>query len=323
MGLLCAQVAERWLVIDRLLPVPGLLDAGCGALFTVALPDGSLAAAASCTHWEGEPGSLETTWGAARQHELTVRAAGENSSAALDVLLSQWRKHLATVPGADEVDSSAVVTWPSRDVAGAVPLLRHGFSPYAVIAARVTEVADEAARGGVRPSPAVPSARPKFHVRRANPADLDAVVRLGLDVVRYDANFGGVVERPWTAAALEREMAELLAAPQPWVWLAILGGAPVGMLAAEPPGAADWIGHRTTLSPVAYLLLMGVRGGDRGRGIGAAMAAELSDQVRAAGVPVTLLHYAQVNPLSAPFWSQQGYRPLWTCWEARPAAHSS
>jgi len=34
---------------------------------------------------------------------------------------------------------------------------------------------------------------------------------------------------------------------------------------------------------------------------------------------VTLLHYAQVNPLSAPFWSQQGYRPLWTVWETAPA----
>ena len=35
---------------------------------------------------------------------------------------------------------------------------------------------------------------------------------------------------------------------------------------------------------------------------------------------VTLLHYEQVNPLSGPFWHQQGYRPLWTTWEARPAS---
>jgi len=32
------------------------------------------------------------------------------------------------------------------------------------------------------------------------------------------------------------------------------------------------------------------------------------------------LHYAQVNPLSGPFWNRMGYRPLWTSWEARPAA---
>jgi hypothetical protein len=36
-------------------------------------------------------------------------------------------------------------------------------------------------------------------------------------------------------------------------------------------------------------------------------------------VAVTLLHYEQTNPLSVPFWSQQGYRPLWTSWAARPA----
>lgn len=45
----------------------------------------------------------------------------------------------------------------------------------------------------------------------------------------------------------------------------------------------------------------------------------LHHEIEAAGVAVTLLHYAQINPLSAPFWSQQGYRPLWTAYEARPA----
>ena len=40
----------------------------------------------------------------------------------------------------------------------------------------------------------------------------------------------------------------------------------------------------------------------------------------ARGVDTTLLHYAQLNPLSARFWSRMGYRPLWTGWEVRPAA---
>ena len=40
----------------------------------------------------------------------------------------------------------------------------------------------------------------------------------------------------------------------------------------------------------------------------------------ARGVDTTLLHYAQLNPLSAPFWSRMGYRPLWTGWEVRSAA---
>jgi predicted GNAT family acetyltransferase len=83
---------------------------------------------------------------------------------------------------------------------------------------------------------------------------------------------------------------------------------------------ATWIAPLAEAAPVAYLLLAGVQPGQRGRGVGAALTARLHDDVAAAGVQVTLLHYAQVNPLSAPFWSQQGYRPLWTVWEARPAS---
>jgi hypothetical protein len=45
----------------------------------------------------------------------------------------------------------------------------------------------------------------------------------------------------------------------------------------------------------------------------------LHREIEDAGVAVTLLHYEQTNPLSVPFWSQQGYRPLWTSWEAKPA----
>jgi GNAT superfamily N-acetyltransferase len=307
-----AQVSDRWEHLDRLLPVPGSIADGCGAVFSAANADGTVAAIASCTHWEGCLGELDMTWGAARRHELNFSIAGPDVSSGLDVILGQWREHLSAVRGAGGPDTAAVVTWPSRDVAGAVPLLRHSFAPLAVIAAQTAQTAKSAAGGA--------ATRPPVDVRRAGPADLGAVVRLGLEVIRYDAYFGGVTERAWTAAALEREIAALLAAEVPWIWIAEQGGEPVGMLAAEPPGPADWIAPRTRLKPVAYLLLMGVRAGLRGHGIGAAMVAHLNEQVRVAGVPVTLLHYAQVNPLSAPFWSQQGYRPLWTCWEARPAA---
>jgi len=137
--------------------------------------------------------------------------------------------------------------------------------------------------------------------------------------VRYDAWFGAVRERPESAEALRREAAGLLAGPAPWVWLAERDGTPAGMVAAERPAAAQWIAPLALPSPVAYLMMMYVEPGERGSGVGAALARRLHGDIDAAGVPVTLLHYAQVNPLSAPFWSQQGYRPLWTSWEAVPA----
>jgi GNAT superfamily N-acetyltransferase len=58
----------------------------------------------------------------------------------------------------------------------------------------------------------------------------------------------------------------------------------------------------------------------RGTGVGAALVRRAHAEIDARGVRTTLLHYAQTNPASAPFWSRMGYRPLWTGWQARPAA---
>jgi GNAT superfamily N-acetyltransferase len=302
------QVAARLAAIDPLLPAPAI-PAGCGAELAVSGPDGSTVALGTCEHWAGEPGSLELTWGAARRFQLTPQVAGPDVAAALDGLLARWHNHLAAVPGAAEEDTAVVVTWPTRDVGGAKPLLRHGLAPRAVIAARTA---------GRRPPAAVPVA-PDVRIRRAGPADLDAVVRLGMETIRYDAHFGTVIERPETPAALRHEVAQVLAALGPWVWLAERDGDPIGLLYAERPEFAGWIAPMVRAAPVAYLELMDVLPGERGSGIAAALVGQLHRAADESGVAVTLLHYEQVNPLSGPFWSQQGYRPLWTSWEARPA----
>jgi GNAT superfamily N-acetyltransferase len=321
-----APIAARWRAVDALLPEPAALPPGCGAELILAGADGPPAAAGSCVHWAVPPDSLDATWGAARRFQLAARVAGPDVGAALDELLSRWRDHLATVPEAGEADSAAVVTWPSRDVSGVQALLRHGLVPLAVVAARVT---DRAGAGTVVPGPgpgdgdgdgdAAEAAAAGLRIRRAGPADLDVGVALGLETVRFDALFGGVVERPQTPQALRREAAAALAEPQPWVWLAEAGGTATGMAWAERPAAAGWIAPLTSRAPVAYILLAGVEAGQRGQGAGAALAARALQEIAAAGVAVTLLHYAVPNPLSVPFWGARGYRPLWTVWEARPA----
>jgi GNAT superfamily N-acetyltransferase len=322
-GSFSAQVARRWQAIDPLLPAAGDQRSGCGARLIVAGAGGEPAATGTCEHLEGSPESLDLTWGAARRFQLTVRLAGPDAGSALDQLLSLWRDHLDGVPGADGEDAAAIVTWPSRDIDGAATLLRHGLAPLSVIAARVTR-RDPAgpADGPPGRAEAVPgtgAGQQGLRIRRAGPADIDAVVRLGLEVIRFDAHFGSVTERPGTAAALRREAAGLLAVPATWIWLAERDGDAIGMLCAERPESAAWIAPMVRGEPVAYLLLMGVAPGQRGSGVGAAMVARLHREIEAAGAAVTLLHYAQINPLSAPFWSQQGYRPLWTAYEARPA----
>jgi GNAT superfamily N-acetyltransferase len=309
-----AQVARRWQAIDPLLPGLTALPPGCGTEFLATGADGRPVAVGICEHWEGTPESLDLTWGAARRFQLAARLAGPDIPGVLDELLSQWRDHLADVPGAEDEDTAAVVIWPSRDIGGVGTLLRHGFAPRGVVAARTT--GRHSAALNAHPADA---AREGVLIRRAGLADIDAVVRLGVETIRFDAHFGGVIERASTADALRHEAGGLLAGPEPWIWLAERDGTPIGMLYAERPEAAGWIAPMVGMAPVAYLTLMVVLPGERGDGVGAELAAQLHGEIAAAGVPVTLLHYEQTNPLSAPFWGQQGYRPLWTSWEARPA----
>jgi GNAT superfamily N-acetyltransferase len=185
----------------------------------------------------------------------------------------------------------------------------------AILAARVMSRRGGAADG------AADGAAPRQGVRyrRAGPADIDTVVRLGLEVVRYDAHFGNGGERTGTVEALRVATVGLLGEPGPWTWLAERDGRPVGMVCAQRPHAAGWITPLVRQAPAAYLMLMFVQPGERGAGVGAELVARLHRDIDAAGVAVTLLHYQTLNPLSAPFWNQQGYRPLWTSWEARPA----
>ena len=124
--------------------------------------------------------------------------------------------------------------------------------------------------------------------------------------IRFDAHFGTVIERPWSAEALRGDASALLAEPGAWTWLAEDNGHPVAMLYAVPPAPADWIAPMTGVSPVAYLELMYVQPDDRGQGAGPALVGRLHQEADAAGVAVTLLHYEVVNPLSGPFWSPAG-----------------
>jgi len=59
---------------------------------------------------------------------------------------------------------------------------------------------------------------------------------------------------------------------------------------------------------------------ERGGGLGQALMAHVHQEFHAAGVAGTYLYYNPTNPLSSVFWHRQGYRPLWTTWEVRPAS---
>ena len=309
-----SSAAARWRRTDPLLPDPEPpAGPGCGAELTVPAMNGRAAAIGWCRHRQVEPEAAELAWGAAGQFWLTAMVSGDPAEpgmeAALDELLARWGEHLAAEPATAGHDTQAAVRWPSRDIGGVRALLRHGLLPLTVIAAR------PAGR-------AMPEATPwpgDLRIRPAGPGDVAAVTALSLEVIRFDQHFGGVQFRPHAERAQRHQAEQTLARPDPWTWLAERDGQAVGLLVAEPPDRAGWMAAATGPSPVAYLATLSVLPGERGAGVGTALVAGLHRDLDAAGVKVTLLHHGQLNPLSVPFWSRMGYRPLWTSWEIRPA----
>jgi GNAT superfamily N-acetyltransferase len=250
-----------------------------------------------------DPQSMAATWSASRLHRLDALVAGDDPAAALGALLDGCAGELG--PPGDQ-DSAVEVFWPSRDTAVALALTRRGFGPATVVAVRRT--------GGV-PAPTAPGAA----IRPLAPADVDAATQLHLGIVRFDAQFGAVGERPSTAARMREALQAHAERPEPTAWVAEQDGRLVGLCEVELPDRTGWTGRLCAAGPVGYLGAMFVDPAVRGGGIGAALHARADATLLAAGARCTLLHHAAPNPLSTPFWYGQGYRPLWTSWLRRPA----
>lgn len=300
---------SRWQNLDPLLPEPGALPEGCMAPLLASAENSRPAALGVCRHQHVPANTMAQTWGTATRFVLTLRLREPDTRAAVDDLLTQWREHLSRQREATEDDTAAVVNWPARDITGVLALQRHGLQPMTVIAAR------QAGRAIL-----AEGAAPGVVVRPAGPGDLNVVEDMAMGVVRYDAKFGGAIPRLATEALVRAETQVALTKRPAWIWLAEQDGRPVGLTVVEPPQAAGWIASMTRPGATAYLQFMFVQPVERGGGIGAALVRHVHSELDARGIDVTLLIHAQLNPLSAPFWHRMGYRPLWTTWEARPAA---
>jgi GNAT superfamily N-acetyltransferase len=304
-------VGRRWQGLDRLLPLRAELPEGCAAPFVATGANGRPAGLAACRHEHVKAGTLNQTWGTTDRFSLIARLREADTSAALDDLVGQWSDHLAGLPGTRAGDTAAMITWPARDVSGVTTLLRHGLQPITVIAVRLAS----STAAGPRPA-----GDESLVIREAGPADLDVVTELEMGVIRYDALFGAAILRPATEELVRAETQAALAVRPARAWLAERDGEPVGLVHVQPPEQSRWIASMTRAGVTVYLQTMFVRPGDRGGGVGEALVRHLHAVLDARGVDATLLHFAQLNPLSAPFWSRMGYRPLWTGWEVRPAA---
>ena len=305
---IAAGHAERLATVDVLLPEMPALEPAEDSV-SLSATEGDSAAAGLSVRTEAGPDSVDSPWRALVEHRLDARLTGPRPEAALDALLTRWDEHLKTVAPAGDVETAATVVRPSRDSPGSAELLRRGFAPVLVIAVRP---ADRRAATG-------PPATPGVHIRPAEADDLETAVGLELELQRYDAQFGSVTLREGAKEAITANLAKELGRENPTLWIAELYGRALGMVRVQFPDETSWIRGRVAAERVGYLSSLAVAEAARSSGVGTALAAHAHQVFDDCGTEAVLLHHALANPRSTPFWYAQGYRPLWTYWQRRPA----
>jgi GNAT superfamily N-acetyltransferase len=254
-----------------------------------------------------EANAAELLWMARDTWQLFPET-DELGTAGMDALLAAWCERMGTeAPGPD---SACVVNWPSRDAHAVRALLDHGFVPLSCLAART----------------APPSAAPDVTdvtgtvLRRAVPADFDAALAL----VATTFDYTGLVAAPKranTAELLAPQLRRRLDGDGP-VWVAERGGVLAGIAECgwteSTPGS--WAAEVLPHGRWGYVNNVVTAPALRGGGIGQTLMSLVHRHFHGEGAVGTYLYYNPPSPLASVFWPRQGYRPLWTSWEVRPAS---
>ncbi|RJQ72750.1 GNAT family N-acetyltransferase [Pseudonocardiaceae bacterium YIM PH 21723] len=252
--------------------------------------------------------SLDRGFTSAVQYRLRVRVGVDHPKDAMRDLLDQW---IPTVESevrdhGDPADTELFLRWPSRDIHMTPVFLDHGLLPVTVLAV------------GVLKEQGHPSVPADLELRLAGAGDLDFVHRMYLAERKFSEQFPGTIARPETEGLLREHLATRLADGDLWAWIAIRDGEPVGLVAVSPPSDTRLAKPLVSLRPNTYLECCCVVPGERGAGLGKLLVRLAHHKLGMEGVRAVMLHYNLMNPLSVPFWSSLGYRPLWTHWQRRP-----
>ncbi|OXM57138.1 GNAT family N-acetyltransferase [Amycolatopsis thailandensis] len=287
----------RFAALDPLLPPPPPLPPG--------EPVEAGGAAGTIAHVRFAAGSWQRLWSPAHLQILSAFLP-HDAGAGMSALLSAWRERIALADA--EPDSSCTVTWPSRDVVVARALLDHGLAPQLALAVRAPAAGEAYSVPGVT-------------VRESSGGDLEEIVALRFEELRYTSFVGHGVVRPGAEALLEEEVRRGLQFGGR-VWIAEEEGVTVGMVTSgkRSPLPGDALAGRLPPGEWGYVGTLAVTAAARGRGIGRALTAAAHDELFSPSLRGTFVSYNPANPLSPVFWHRQGYRPLWTTWAASPAA---
>lgn len=236
-------------------------------------------------------------WGSLVRHVLHLRWSGEH---ALVPVVADLLDRITTAPSWTG-DTSASLTWPSRDLTCAGAFLRQGMAPLTVLGMR-----------GLRRHP------PSRSIQPAGPGHLDAITDMAVRLHRMEVLLGALPDRPCLTERLHSELGVALRDPVHRIHVAAEHGLVVGFIHAQVPHGA-WIEAQVTPGPAGYISRLFVDPAKRGRGIATALATAMENELSEHGARVALLHYSLTNPDGAAFWIKRGYRSVLTTWSIRPS----
>lgn len=232
---------------------------------------------------------------------------GDTGRAGMDAVLAAFGKWL---DGQEHppTDTAVRVLWPSRDVSVAATMMAHGLVPMTTLAIRKTPPGPSTATSDVR-------------VRRATLDDLDVVVAIQFEELRYSSPLTASTPPDNVVPLMRYALRATLFTGR--VLIAEVDGVAVGAVDAGivTVGAGTSIDGKLPEGLWGYVGTMSVLPHMRGRGVGRALVDHAhrlvfaNEKVRGA-----FLFYEPANPLSSVFWPRRGYRPLWTKWTSRPAS---
>lgn len=293
---LVADQAQRHSSIDPLLPPTA--DPGPGRTLAAALPDGTRIT-----------GVLDVYTDQGQQVWALTPFVGWHGGEAMEAALRALRARLDHTPAPP--GSVCTLTWPSRDAECTRPLLDHGLLPVLALGVRT------------RTSPPRMPGTASVTVRQADPRDAASVERLARQQTAHSTLFS-VSAPPKTGFARGDRLVDALNSPGR-VWVAesrlhaespVVGMVQVGEAYPRSP-------EFTGLLPAGrwgWLARISVRPEMRGHGVGRALADTAHDALARAGLERSTTWYSPLDPVASVFWHRQGYRPLWTVWQCRPAS---
>jgi len=154
---------------------------------------------------------------------------------------------------------------------------------------------------GVRACDAVGFTGADVKVRSAGPGDLDKLIALAVDLARFHASPPMLAPVFLDALAISRDMEEALQKEDATILVAVDGDVNLGMMQVHPDGS---------MPRVATIGMAMVANGQRSRGVGSAILAEVLEWARNLGYQHCAVGWTSANPLSDRFWRSRGFKPV-------------